>query len=369
MRNLNKKRILTSLGIFIFIFIFSIIGLSEVQALEFKPQVGIPDTMFEGSVSMEGNNSGTSLIAEFVKAIYSYGISVGAILAAIMLMAGGLIWLTSAGSQEKVSKAKDIIIGSITGLALLFGSYVLLNTINPNLINLKTREITGIHKVAVGCCQISTSTIVLGGTTQIQTRAQLTSPENCKNLDGKYKGENYIPNTDIITGIGSQEFQPGTVCAADKLGCCVIVGSGFSGNWMDYVNKKPIIDNFFSFPSAQKNCPGNGASYVLAHFTVHFIDEKCDYKNVKDCSNLVNGTLCWDDLYPFTNCWNQMACGFCYYGSCLTTLGKEGQLCGGVGSSAKCKTSCHNTDETIDLTGRYCEGSLKCCKLKTQIQL
>lgn len=263
MKNSNKKRVLASLGIFIFVFIFSIISLNKVHALEFKPQVGIPDSIFENAVSMEGNNSGTSLIAKFVKAIYNYGISIGAILAAIMLMAGGLIWLTSGGSQEKVSKAKDIIIGSITGLALLFGSYVILNTINPNLMNLKTREITSIQKVAVGCCQTSTSTIVLGGTTQIQTIAQLTSPENCKTLDGKYKGENFIPNTDIIAGIGGQEFQPGTVCVADKLGCCVIVGSGFSGNWMDYVNIKPIVSNVFSFPSAQKNCPGNGTSYTF----------------------------------------------------------------------------------------------------------
>ena len=76
-------------------------------------------------------------IAEFVKGVYNYGIGVGGILAAIMLMAGGIIWLVSGGDSSKVGQAKKVISGSIIGMLLLFGSYLILDTINPELKFLK----------------------------------------------------------------------------------------------------------------------------------------------------------------------------------------------------------------------------------------
>ena len=68
---MNKKRISLSLGIFILLFTFSILGLSEVKALTFTPQVGIPDTPFDRPVSFESQgNSGTGMIINFIAALY-----------------------------------------------------------------------------------------------------------------------------------------------------------------------------------------------------------------------------------------------------------------------------------------------------------
>ena len=77
-------------------------------------------------------------IGDYVSAIYNYGLSVAGILAAIMLMAGGLVWLTSGGDASKVSKAKSLIGGSITGLVILFSTYMILYEINPELTKLKS---------------------------------------------------------------------------------------------------------------------------------------------------------------------------------------------------------------------------------------
>lgn len=44
----------------------------------------------------------------------------------IMFIYGGIIWMTSAGNSERVQKGKSIFIGSLVGLAIIFGSSVII---------------------------------------------------------------------------------------------------------------------------------------------------------------------------------------------------------------------------------------------------
>lgn len=44
-------------------------------------------------------------------------------IALIMFIFGGLTWMTSSGSADKVKKGRDMIIWSIIGLAVIFASY------------------------------------------------------------------------------------------------------------------------------------------------------------------------------------------------------------------------------------------------------
>ncbi|NCT54338.1 hypothetical protein GW758_00050, partial [Candidatus Falkowbacteria bacterium] len=46
-------------------------------------------------------------------------------LALLMFVYGGLIWMTSSGSQDKVKKGKDILLWSAVGLIVIFGAYAL----------------------------------------------------------------------------------------------------------------------------------------------------------------------------------------------------------------------------------------------------
>lgn len=41
----------------------------------------------------------------------------------ILLIVAGFMWLTAAGSEEKITKAKDIMKGSVIGLVVVMGSY------------------------------------------------------------------------------------------------------------------------------------------------------------------------------------------------------------------------------------------------------
>lgn len=88
-------------------------------------------------------------IAQYIKAIYDYGLSIAGILAALVLMGGGLLWLMSGGEAGKITQAKELISGSLIGLAILLCSYIILTEINPNLTKLGSIKIDGLAKSTI----------------------------------------------------------------------------------------------------------------------------------------------------------------------------------------------------------------------------
>ncbi len=74
---------------------------------------------------------------EFIAYIYEWGISLGGIFVFAMLVTAGIQYLTSAGDPGKMSAAMGRIRSAITGLILLLTSWLVLNTINPQLVRLE----------------------------------------------------------------------------------------------------------------------------------------------------------------------------------------------------------------------------------------
>ncbi|HUT22233.1 MAG TPA: N-acetylmuramoyl-L-alanine amidase [Candidatus Bipolaricaulota bacterium] len=107
-------------------------------AIKPKLTVPIPDLHFSDVVLATAGGGAASLpwISEYVIAVYKYAMGIGSILAVIMIMIAGILYLTSAGNPQRIGQAKGYIIGSITGLTILFSSYLLLNLINPALTRL-----------------------------------------------------------------------------------------------------------------------------------------------------------------------------------------------------------------------------------------
>jgi len=85
-------------------------------------------------------------IADYIAGVYRYAIYVATILAAVMLMIGGLQWLTAAGDAGRVSSAKTRINNAIVGLVLTLGTYVVLSAINPDLVSLSALQIRQVEK-------------------------------------------------------------------------------------------------------------------------------------------------------------------------------------------------------------------------------
>lgn len=67
------------------------------------------------------NTSPQKLIGNVINAVMGI---VGSI-ALLMFIFGGLTWMLSGGSSEKVKKGKDILVWSAVGLAVIFSSYAL----------------------------------------------------------------------------------------------------------------------------------------------------------------------------------------------------------------------------------------------------
>jgi hypothetical protein len=85
-------------------------------------------------------------IGQYILGIYNYGLAIAGILAAIVLMAGGVLWLVSGGDASKVTQAKELIGGSVVGLVILASSYIILTQVNPDLGKFKAITVGTIKK-------------------------------------------------------------------------------------------------------------------------------------------------------------------------------------------------------------------------------
>lgn len=85
-------------------------------------------------------------LGEYIAAIYNYGLGIAGVLAGIMVTIGGVKWLMAAGNKSSIDSAKKTIFGGIMGMILLFSSYIILNTVNPQLVNLKIPNIRNIAR-------------------------------------------------------------------------------------------------------------------------------------------------------------------------------------------------------------------------------
>jgi hypothetical protein len=84
----------------------------------------------------------------YITNVYKFGVWTIGICAMLMIMIGGFMYLTSAGNNAAMGKAKVIITDALIGLILALASYVILYEINPELI--KVKEIHGTLPIDAG---------------------------------------------------------------------------------------------------------------------------------------------------------------------------------------------------------------------------
>lgn len=74
-------------------------------------------------------------VTDAFQSLYTYIISIAGVIALAALIIGGILYLTSAGEPEKLNKAKKQILAAFIGIIILFSSYLILRTINPDLVS------------------------------------------------------------------------------------------------------------------------------------------------------------------------------------------------------------------------------------------
>jgi hypothetical protein len=83
-------------------------------------------------------------LSDYISGVYRLGIAIAGVLAVLMITIAGLEYMLSETSFATVAAAKARIYGAVGGLLLALGSYVILYTINPALVefNLNLDPIT-----------------------------------------------------------------------------------------------------------------------------------------------------------------------------------------------------------------------------------
>ena len=116
-----KTKLILTLIIFLgFVLAFANLASAKV---EWTPLVEIP-----------GMPSGAAPLGGYLVSLYNFLLAAVGIIAMVMIVYGGFRYMTSAGNPATMADAKDIVYSSIIGLALALLSWIIVNTINPELI-------------------------------------------------------------------------------------------------------------------------------------------------------------------------------------------------------------------------------------------
>ena len=126
-----------TLPIFIFLFLSTVflVHINHAKAVAFQPQV---IDQISNQIGVNFTEIGPKSIGNLIKAIYSYMLGIVGILATLVMMYGGVLYITAAGNASKADNAKQWIFASLTGLLLALSSYTLLYMVNPNLLTMSS---------------------------------------------------------------------------------------------------------------------------------------------------------------------------------------------------------------------------------------
>ncbi len=86
----------------------------------------------------------------FIANFYQFALLIGGILAFGAIVFGGVKSAISAGNPSAISEARQWIWSALLGLLLLGGAYIILYTINPNLINLNLPALSPLNISTAG---------------------------------------------------------------------------------------------------------------------------------------------------------------------------------------------------------------------------
>src|SRR3989344_6346955 len=110
-----------------------------------SPHVHAADNEYKLLVPLSNNQTtipdASNGLTRYLQTIISMTIGLAGISSVIMLIIGGLEYIFSSVNEKTKNDAKDRITNALLGLLIVLSGYLILKTINPNLLNLKLPEI------------------------------------------------------------------------------------------------------------------------------------------------------------------------------------------------------------------------------------
>ncbi len=133
----NKKRILLIL-VFLYLIPYTSFLIPFSATAQVHLETGLPNIP-GGQLSAEEQQNALPV---YIRYLFLFGLGSIAFLALAQMIIGGITYILAAGNVAKVEDAKDTIFQALLGVGILLISYLLLRTINPDLVNLRNPNLT-----------------------------------------------------------------------------------------------------------------------------------------------------------------------------------------------------------------------------------
>ena len=110
-----------------------------VSAMCFAPLLATPVLAGPdfGQTYAEQTNLGNEDPRQIMTNLLNLAMTFLAIIAVIVILIGGFKWMTAAGSEDKVSEAKKIVVGGVIGLVIILAAWAIasfvLNTVGSQM--------------------------------------------------------------------------------------------------------------------------------------------------------------------------------------------------------------------------------------------
>lgn len=96
--------------------------------------VASEDLELQDQAFVEAAGFGTVNLAVTISLIIKIILGFLGVIFVILLIYAGFVWMTSAGNEEKISKAKKTIITAIIGLAIVLSAYIITLFVLDNIL-------------------------------------------------------------------------------------------------------------------------------------------------------------------------------------------------------------------------------------------
>ena len=245
----------------------------EIENVD-PPVLGIDIPGFNPELSdsyFGGGSFQSNVLGEYVRAVYAWLISAGAIVAVLMIMIGGVQYMMAGGSQGAIGQAKERMRNAVVGLILLLGAYTVAFLIDPNTVAFETLTLKYIEGIEFDYPNETPGNFpVGGGSTAIDSEPAEAGIgwNGVPSYDQTQFADTPYGETACFTASGGNVKSSGCGVTAYAM-----AASHLSGQTID----PPRVANAWSLP---ESCPGVGSAY----------GDRCRACKLGNCSDC-NGTF------------------------------------------------------------------------------
>ncbi|MCE9586161.1 hypothetical protein K8R04_02485 [Candidatus Uhrbacteria bacterium] len=116
---------------------------AEVPFTPITPNLGVPIPGAESltAPTREGGVVVVSFLAQYINSVYRYLTGIILVIAIVMVVYGGFLYLVGSAGVGSIQRGKQIITDAIMGMVITLAAFAILNTVNPATTNLKVLNI------------------------------------------------------------------------------------------------------------------------------------------------------------------------------------------------------------------------------------